>query len=519
MGRVIGIDLGTSYSVAAIAKKKQVRLIPGENGEFLIPSVFGETETGEPLVGHAAKAFSVKHFLQTVFSIKRHMGEAIRVSVNGHSYAPQEICSFILKKIKTNAENYLGEPVDRAVITVPAYFNHAAREATREAGTIAGFNVMRIINEPTAAALAYGLHRQEIRTVLVWDLGGGTFDVSILELSEGFFQVMAVNGDNRLGGDDWDQRLVDHTAGRFMEAHGFDPRQDTAVHGALRQACEKAKRQLSIQPAVPLSLSRIAGPDGSVIDFHTELAQDTFDALTQDLTQRLISPTKRALSDANLDVKEINRILLVGGATRMPAIRQLAEAFFGQGPYLKINPDEVVAMGAAIQAGILEGEIQDVVLIDVTPLSLGIESQGGLFARIIPRNNTIPCSASQIFTTAKDHQTHMDIHVLQGEREMAVDNISLGRFQLTGIPSRLRAQAHVEVCFAIDANSLVTVSAQDLQTESQASIAIDALHLLTEKEIQKAVENAKAFAIADKKKREQVEMAIKTGIAPLGMEN
>lgn len=507
MERAIGIDLGTSYTVAAVVENGRVRILPNREGENLTPSVYAERGNGVPLVGMPAREVAARNAANTVSSVKRLMGSDQRVWVQGKSFSPQEISAAILRKVKADAEACVKGPVTKAVITVPAYFHHAAREATREAGRMAGFEVLRIINEPTAAALAYGLHRQEISTVLVWDLGGGTFDVSILELSEGFFEVKAVCGDNRLGGDDWDQRLVDHLASRVMEAAGFDPRDHPESLARVRSACEAAKKRLSEKGVAKVSLPQLRASSGGVTDVEEIIGRALFEEMTADLAERLLPPTVQALTDAGLSVSGIDRVLLVGGATRMPRIRSLAEEFFHQRPYLKLNPDEVVGMGAAIQAGIITRQIEDVVLVDVTPLSLGIETEGHLFARIVPRNTTIPTSARELFIMARDNQTSMDIHVLQGEREMAVDNISLGTFQLSGIPPLPRGQAHVEVSFSIDADGIVEVSAQNLQTEEEASITIDAVHALTEEEISRAVMEADALAEADLKRREAVEAA------------
>ena len=509
MERVIGIDLGTSYSVAAIIENGKARVIPNASGDNLTPSVYAENEKGEQFVGSLAKRLAAYHPDKTVFSIKRFMGTDYRVTVNGKSYTPQEISAFILKKIKCDVEQHLKEPVSKAVITVPAYFNHAAREATKEAGLIAGFEVLRIINEPTAAALAYGLDRQEIKTILVWDLGGGTFDVSIMELSNGFFHVKAVNGNNMLGGDDWDQRFVDHIAMRFSDTHGFDPRENKISHQRIKEVCEKAKKDLSDKIIVKCCLSQIPSPSGDFVDFEEMVDRRTFEDITEDITGKLLLPTRQALSDAKLTIKEIDRVILVGGATRMPAIQKLAENFFEKKPYLKMNPDEVVAIGAAIQAGILTGDIKDVALVDVIPLSVGIETQGGLFAKIIPKNSTIPTSETQIFTTAQDNQTSMDFNVLQGERELADDNFSIGQFQLTDITPLPRGDAKVEVSFAVDVNGILKVSAQDLYSENQITILIDSVSMLSEEQINQAVKDAELYAEADFNRREKIKATIK----------
>lgn len=509
MDRPVGIDLGTTYSVAAIIEDGRAKVIKNAEGENLTPSVFAETAQGHKLVGSVARMQAAANPARTVLSIKRHMGTDYRVSINGRSYSPQEISAFILRKIKSDVENHLGEQVQKAVITVPAYFNDGQRQATKEAGIMAGFDVMRIINEPTAASLAYGLDRKEIQTILVWDLGGGTFDVSILELGDGLFHVKAVNGNTQLGGDDWDERLVLYLTEKFFNEHGLDIKSDRTALQRLREASEKAKRELSYKPGTKISLPFIRTNRGDWKNLEASIDRETFEAITEDLREKLQGPTYQALSDAGLSPEDIDRIVLVGGSTRMPAVRRLVEEIFHKRPYTKINPDEVVAIGAAIQAGVLIGEIDDVILVDVTPLSLGIETQGGIFTRIIPRNSTIPTSAGQIFTNAEDNQTVMDIHVLQGEREMAANNISLGRFQLTDIPPLPRGKAQVEVTFEIDVNGIVKVSAQDLHTEEQTGIKIDASHLLSDEEIEQVVREAEAHAEEDLKRREEVEINIR----------
>jgi len=508
MSKAIGIDLGTTYSVAAFIEDGRARVIKNAEGENLTPSVFAETNQGHKLVGSVARSQAAANTEKTVMSIKRHMGSDYRVSLNGRSYSPQEISSFILRKIKSDAEKYLGEEVKQAVITVPAYFNDGQRQATKEAGIMAGFDVMRIINEPTAASLAYGLDREEIQTILVWDLGGGTFDVSILELGDGFFHVKAVNGNTKLGGDDWDERLVDYLTEKFFSKDRVDIKSDAGALQRLKEAGEKAKRELSYSQTAKIPLNFIKTDGNRFKDLDASIDRETFEDITADLSEKLLGPTQQALSDAGLSAKSIDRVVLVGGSTRMPSIRNLAEKTFHKKPYIKINPDEVVAIGAAIQAGVLTGEINNVVLVDVTPLSLGIETEGGLFAKIIPRNSTIPTSAGQIFTNAEDNQTAMDFHVLQGEREVAADNISLGQFQLTDIPSLPRGKAQVEVTFEIDVNGIVKVSAQELYTEVQTGIKIDASYLLTDEQVEEAVKEAEAFAEKDMERRSEVEINI-----------
>ena len=509
MTKAIGIDLGTTYSVAAIIEDGRARVVQNAEGEKLTPSVFAVTARGHRLVGSVAKRQGAANPERTVTSIKREMGTDYRVSLNGRSYSPQEISAFILRKIKADVENYLGEEVKKVVITVPAYFNDGQRQATKEAGIIAGLDVMRIINEPTAASLAYGLDRESIQTILVWDLGGGTFDVSILELGDGIFHVKAVNGNTRLGGDDWDERLVEYFADKFLDEHGLDIRIDQVAFQHLREASEKAKRDLSYRLSTRISLPFVKTASGELKNLESLIDRKEFEEITYDLREKLLGPTKQALADAKLSTEEIDRVVLVGGSTRMPSVRNLVEEIFHKKPYIKINPDEVVGIGAAIQAGVLMGEIDDVVLVDVTPLSLGIESEGGLFAKIIPRNSTIPTSAGQIFTNAKDDQTVMDFHVLQGEREMSIDNISLGQFQLTDIPPLARGKAQVEVTFQIDVNGIVNVSAEELYTEAKTGISIDASHLLSDDQVEQAVKEAEANAEEDIKRRQDVEINIR----------
>jgi molecular chaperone DnaK len=509
MAKAIGIDLGTTYSVAAVIEDGRAKVIKNAEGENLTPSVVAETAHGHRLVGSVAKSQASANPERTVASIKRQMGTDFRVTLNGRSYSPQEISAFILRKIKADVENYFREEIEKAVITVPAYFNDGQRHATKEAGIMAGFDVIRIINEPTAASLAYGLDREEIQTILVWDLGGGTFDVSILELGDGFFHVKSVNGNTKLGGDDWDERLVDYLAEKFLSEYRVDIKSDKVAFQRLKEAGEKAKRELSFRPAAEVSLNSIKIDRSGFKDLEVSIDREIFEDITADLREKLLGPTRQALADAKLSPEGIDRVVLVGGSTRMPAVRELVEKIFHKKPYIKINPDEVVAIGAAVQAGVLTGEINDVVLVDVTPLSLGIETEGGLFAKIIPRNSTIPTSAGQIFTNAEDNQTVMDFHVLQGEREMAIDNISLGQFRLTEIPPLPRGKAQVEVTFEIDVNGMVKVSAQDLYTEEQTSIRMDASHLLSDEQMEQTIREAEAHAEEDMKRREDIEINIK----------
>ncbi|MBU1344125.1 MAG: molecular chaperone DnaK [Proteobacteria bacterium] len=509
MGRAVGVDLGTSFCVAAVIENKMPVVVPNCEGDFLTPSVFAVTNENEYLVGKAAKDYARKNPDKTVFSIKRIMGTDHKVMVNGQWFSPQQISAFILKKIKADIENYLHEEVDKAVITVPAYFNHLSRQATKEAGELAGFKVLRVISEPTAAALAYGLKRKDIKTILIWDLGGGTFDVSILELDQGFFKVKAVNGNNKLGGEDFLKKLVDHVAQEFYAIHGVDPRKNGSVHQQLKEACEKAKAALSRKQTTCLFLTSIPGKDGRMIDFETRVDRKTFEDITSDLARMMILPTKQAIKDAKIGIENIDRVLLVGGATRMACVQTIAKEFFHQDPYLKINPDEVVGLGAAVQAGILTKEIEDVVLLDVNPLSLGVETKGGLVAKIIPRNTIIPTSDTQIFTTAKINQTSMDINVLQGERELAPDNISLGQFGLTGIYPQPQGQSRVEVSFSIDANGILTVSAMDLQTDNEVSITIDSTQKLSEEMISQAITDAEEHMKNDAENKKKIETLIK----------
>lgn len=510
MGKAIGIDLGTTYSVVAIAENGHVEVIQNAEGDRLTPSVYAESADGHIMVGAIAKNQASANPDRTVSSVKRLMGSNARISVNGRNLSPQEISAHILRKIKADVKRQLGEDVPRAVITVPAYFSDAQRRATQEAGKMAGFEIMRIISEPTAAALAYGLNRSDIQHILVWDLGGGTFDVSILEVGDGLFHVRAVNGDTHLGGDDWDARLISYLKQQILKIHDRDIESNACMFQQVKEACERIKRELSVQDESHIFLPLIAGPDHDAIEIEMTISRQVFEDLTQDMLNMLIPPTRQALKDAELTPADMDRIILVGGATRMPAVRRLAETLFQQSPDTRLNPDEVVAMGAAIQAGVLNGSVQDVVLIDVMPLSLGIETQGGLFTRLISRNTTIPVSAERIFTNAEDNQRVMDFNVLQGEREMVRDNISLGSFQLTDIPMLPRGKAHVEVTFEIDVNGILQVSAQELHTGESAGIKIDAVHLLSGDQINRAVAEAAVNARADSQRRSEIETSIQT---------
>ncbi|MDI6827339.1 MAG: molecular chaperone DnaK, partial [Armatimonadota bacterium] len=458
MGRTVGIDLGTTNSVVAVMEGGEPVVIPNAEGSRLTPSVVAFTKAGERLVGIPAKRQAILNPERTITSIKRKMGTDYKVTIDNKTYTPEEISAMILQKLKTDAETYLGEKVTDAVITVPAYFNDAQRTATKTAGEIAGLNVLRIINEPTAASLAYGLDKKESETILVYDLGGGTFDVSILEVGEGVFEVKATAGDTQLGGDDWDQRIVDYVAEEFMKQEGIDLRKDRQALQRLREAAEKAKIELSSVVHTNISLPFITATQEGPKHLDMTLTRAKFEELTADLAERTIGPFKRALSDAGLTEKDIDEIILVGGATRMPHIYELVKRLGGgKEPHKGVNPDEVVAIGAAIQAGVLSGQVKDVVLLDVTPLSLGIETLGGVFTKLIERNTTIPTRKSEIFTTAVDGQTDVEIHVLQGEREMAKDNKTLGRFHLVGIPPAPRGVPQIEVTFDIDANGIVNV--------------------------------------------------------------
>ena len=510
MGKAIGIDLGTTYSVVAIAENGHVEVIQNAEGDRLTPSVYAESADGHIMVGAIAKNQASANPGRTVSSVKRLMGSNARISVNGRNLSPQEISAHILRKIKADVKRQLGEDVSRAVITVPAYFSDAQRRATQEAGKMAGFEIMRIISEPTAAALAYGLNRSDIQHIVVWDLGGGTFDVSILEVGDGLFHVRAVNGDTHLGGDDWDARLISYLKQQILKIHDRDIESNACMFQQVKEACERIKRELSVQDESHIFLPLIAEPHHDAIEIEMTVSRQVFEDLTQDMLNMLIPPTRQALKDAALTPADMDRIILVGGATRMPAVRRLAETLFQQPPDTRLNPDEVVAMGAAIQAGVLNGSVQDAVLIDVTPLSLGIETQGGLFTRLISRNTTIPVSAGRIFTNAEDNQTVMDFNVLQGEREMVRDNISLGSFQLTDIPMLPRGKAHVEVTFGIDVNGILQVSAQELHTGESAGIKIDAVHLLSGDQINRAVAEASVNAIADGQRRSEIETSIQT---------
>ena len=506
MGKIVGIDLGTTNSVVAVLENGEPTVIPLAEGSRLCPSVVGFSRTGERLVGQLAKRQAVSNPDRTIASIKRHMGEAgYHVAIDGQELTPQEISAMILQKLKTDAESFLGETVDRAVITVPAYFNDGQRQATKDAGQIAGLTVLRIINEPTAAALAYGIDKTDVHTVLVWDLGGGTFDVSILELGDGVFEVKASGGDTRLGGDDWDDRVIEWMASEFASETGVDLRRDRIALQRLREAAERAKIELSTVVTSNVNLPFISTTGEGPVHLDLSLTRAQFEALTGDLRDRMRAPTETALSDARLTAAEIDRVLLVGGSTRMPAVQQMVRELFGKEPFKGTNPDEVVALGAAVQAGVLGGEVRDVVLLDVTPLSLGIETLGGVTTRLIPRNTTIPTSASQVFTTAADGQTAVDIHVVQGEREFAAENKSLGRFQLREITAAARGVPKVEVTFEIDANGIVSVNARDKATGREQRVTLTAAAGLTRDEVDRMIREAAGNATADRARRDTQE--------------
>ncbi|MDF2531660.1 MAG: molecular chaperone DnaK, partial [Clostridia bacterium] len=505
MAKVIGIDLGTTNSCVAVMEGGEPVVITNAEGNRTTPSVVGFAKSGERLVGQVAKRQAITNPERTVISIKREMGTNHKVNIDGTGYTPQEISAMILAKLKQDAEAYLGQSITQAVITVPAYFSDAQRQATKDAGKIAGLEVLRIINEPTAAALAYGMDKEENQKILVFDLGGGTFDVSILEIGDGVFEVLATNGNNRLGGDDFDQKVMDYLAAEFKKENGIDLKSDKMAMQRLKEAAEKAKIELSGVLQTNINLPFITADASGPKHLDITMTKAKFDELTHDLVEMTMEPTRKALSDANLTADKLHKVILVGGSTRIPAVQEAVKKLTGKEPFKGINPDECVAVGAAIQAAVLTGEVKDVLLLDVTPLSLGIETLGGVFTKLIDRNTTIPTKKSQIFSTAADGQTSVEIHVLQGEREMAAYNKTLGRFQLSGIAPAPRGVPQVEVTFDIDANGIAHVSAKDLGTGAEQKVTITASTNLNDDDIQKAVKEAEMYAAEDKKRKEEVE--------------
>ena len=506
MAKTIGIDLGTTNSVVAVMEGGKPTVIANAEGSRTTPSIVGFSKTGEKLVGQLAKRQAILNPDKTIASIKRHMGDDYKVNIDGKDYTPQEISAMILRKLADDASAYLGEKVTSAVITVPAYFNDAQRQATKDAGKIAGLDVLRIVNEPTAAALAYGLEKEKAEKVLVFDLGGGTFDVSILEIGDGVHEVLSTSGDTHLGGDDFDQKIMDWICEEFKKQEGIDLKGDKQAMQRVKEAAEKAKCELSSVMETNINLPFITADANGPKHLELNLTRAKFEDLSRDLLNRCKTPVENALKDAGISKSDINEVVLVGGSTRIPAVQQLVKEYTGKEPNQSVNPDEVVAVGAAIQAGVLAGEVKDIVLLDVTPLTLGIETLGGVMTPLVPRNTTIPVSKSQVFSTAENNQTAVDIHVLQGERPMAKDNKSLGMFRLDGIPPAMRGLPQIEVTFDIDANGIVNVSAKDKATNKEQKITITNSSNLSEADIDKMVKEAEANAAEDKKKKEEAEI-------------
>jgi molecular chaperone DnaK len=506
MGKVIGIDLGTTNSCVSVMEAGDPVIIPNAEGNRTTPSIVAFTEDGERLVGETAKRQAITNPSGTISSIKRHMGKDYKADANGQKLTPEEVSAMILQKLKADAESYLGEEVTEAVITVPAYFKDAQRQATKDAGRIAGLDVKRIINEPTAASLSYGLNKKEVQQkILVFDLGGGTFDVSILEVGDGVFEVLATNGDNNLGGDDFDEILMNHIAEDFKKKNGIDLREDKMALQRLKEAAENAKKELSSKQTTNINLPFVTANQSGPLHLNMDINRSTFENMTSGLIDRTMGPTRKALQDADLTSSDIDEVILVGGSTRIPAVQEAVKKITGKDAHKGINPDECVAIGAAIQAGVLTGDVNDVLLLDVTPLSLGIETLGGVFTKLIDRNTTIPTKKSQIFSTAQDNQSAVDIHVLQGERQMASGNTTLGRFQLDGIPPAKRGVPQIEVTFDIDSNGIVNVHAKDKGTGKEQHITITSSTNLSEEEIEAKVREAEEHAEEDKKKKELIE--------------